>query len=83
MIMRYQSGEEIKKGDRVLFHGEPGEIEFVAVDPDDPEMHWYLQEYGGGIMIVEPKFFGRAFIPAGQIDELEGFLELVSRAQEI
>jgi len=29
---RYQTGDEIRKGDRVLFHGEPGGIEFVA-DP--------------------------------------------------
>jgi hypothetical protein len=30
MPLTYRSGEEIKKGDRVLFHGEPGEIEFVV-----------------------------------------------------
>jgi len=56
----YQSGQEIKKGDRVIFHGNPGEIEFVA-DPsvDDPETEWYVQEYGGGVMIFEPKQFGR------------------------
>jgi hypothetical protein len=60
---RYQSGAEIRKGDRVLFHGEPGEIEFVA-DPlvNDPETKWYVQEYGGGAMVREPKVFGRAFI---------------------
>jgi hypothetical protein len=42
---RYQSGEETKKGDRVLFHREPGEIEFV-VDPliDDAETEWYEKE---------------------------------------
>ena len=27
---KYQSGEEVKCGDRVLFHGEAGRIEFVA-----------------------------------------------------
>jgi len=43
----YISGEEIKKGDRVMFHGEPGEIEFVA-DPliSDPQTDWYVQKYG-------------------------------------
>jgi hypothetical protein len=47
--LRYQSGEEIVKGDRVLLHGELGEIERVA-DPlvDDPETKWYVKEYGGG-----------------------------------
>ena len=45
MPFRYQSGEEIKKGDRVLFHREPGKIEFV-VDPliDDPETEGYENE---------------------------------------
>jgi hypothetical protein len=28
--MRYQSREEIRKGDKVLFHGESGEIELVV-----------------------------------------------------
>ena len=47
----------------MIFHGEPGEIEFVA-DPlvNDPETEWYVQEYGGGAMVVEPKVFGRAFL---------------------
>jgi hypothetical protein len=60
---RYQSGEEIKKGERVLLHGEPGEIEFLA-DPlaNDPETEWYVQEYGGGVMVVEPKVMRRAFL---------------------
>jgi hypothetical protein len=61
--LKYQSGEQIVKGDRVLFHGEPGEIELVA-DPlvNDPETEWYVKEYGGGVMVVEPKVFGRAFL---------------------
>jgi hypothetical protein len=63
MPFKYQSGEEIRKGDRVLFHGEPGYIELVA-DPlnRDAETEWYIDEYGGGVMIVEPKVFGRAFL---------------------
>lgn len=61
--MRYQSGEEIRKGDKVLFHGEPGEIEFV-VDKlvGDPAMDWHMKEQGPGVMILEPKAFGRAYI---------------------
>jgi hypothetical protein len=61
--VKYQSGEDIRKGDKVLFHGEPGEIEFV-VDKlvGDPAMDWYMKEQGPGFMIVEPKMFGRAFI---------------------
>jgi hypothetical protein len=73
----YQSGEEIKPGDRVLIHGEAGEIEVVA-DPVDEPNDWYVNEYGGGVMIVEPKVFGRLFIqaPVSQHDHLE----FVSRA---
>jgi len=59
----YYSGEEIKKGDRVLYHDEPGEIELLA-DPlvRDVETDWYVEEYGGGVMIAEPKVFGHVFI---------------------
>ena len=68
----YQSGEEVKLGDRVRLHGETGEIELVADPLDDPN-DWYVKEYGGGVMIVEPKVFGHLFVPApvGQCDDLE------------
>jgi hypothetical protein len=77
-ILKYQSGEEIKKGDRVLFHREPGQIEMVAVELGDPETDWFMQEYGGGVMILE-RVSGRTFIPADQIDECKD-LEFVSSA---
>jgi len=77
MSLTYMTGEEIRKGDRVLFHGEPGEIELVA-DPaiTNPETDWYVQEYGRGVMILEPKNFGRAFLPEPQTAE---DLEFVAR----
>jgi hypothetical protein len=78
MIFKYQSGEEIRKGDRVLFHGEPGEIEFVASELGDPITDWHIKEDGGGVMILEPKLFGRVFIPADQLDETED-LQFVAR----
>lgn len=63
MKFTYQSGQEIRTGDRVLFHGEPGEIEFVATMlGQDPALDWYVREYGGGVMVIEPKRFGRAFL---------------------
>lgn len=77
MPLSYMTGEEVKKGDRVLFHGEPGQIELVA-DPSipDPETDWFVQEYGSGVMILEPKYFGRAFVsdPSTHCD-----LEFVAR----
>ena len=66
----YQSGEQIKPGDRVRLHGEPGEVELVT-NPD---------EHGGGVMIVEPKVFGRLFI-AAPVSDYED-LEFVSRGSE-
>ena len=61
MPFNYQSGEEIKQGDRVILHGEDGEVEFVA-DPDRDPDDWHVREYGGGVMIVEPRAFGRLFL---------------------
>ena len=72
----YQSGEQIKAGDRVSLHGESGEIEFVADPADDPD-DWFGKKYGGGVMIVEPKVFGRLFIDAPVSDYQD--LEFVSR----
>jgi hypothetical protein len=42
-LLKYRSGEEIKKGDRVLFHGNPAEIELVAFDPNDSKHAWHVQ----------------------------------------
>ena len=64
--MRYQSGEEIKKSDCVLFHRKPAKIELGACDPGDPETDWLVEEYGGGVLILEGAA-GRTFIPADQI----------------
>jgi len=76
----YTSGEELRKGDRVIYADALSEIEFVA-DPlsKDAETDWYVQEYGGGVMIVElePKGFGHAFLTEAQHDE---DLEFVSRS---
>jgi len=59
----FRSGEQVKAGDRVRLHGEPGEIESVhdaVQDPDD----WFIKMCGAGAMIAEPKGFGRLFIDA-------------------
>jgi hypothetical protein len=79
MILKYLTGEEIRKGDRVRFHGESGHIEFTAADSDstDPELAWYVQEYGGGVMIVD-RVAGRTFVPAAKLPDCED-LEFVSR----
>jgi hypothetical protein len=82
-VLRYRSGEEIIKGDRVLFHRNPAEVEKVSSDPDsnDPETRWYMQEFGGGVLILDPLVSGRTFIRADSIDEYED-LEFLGRAVE-
>jgi hypothetical protein len=79
MALKYQSGQDIKKGDRILYHGNPAEIELVATDPNDSEATWYIQEFGGGVMVLDPMASGRTFISADQIPEDED-LEFVSRS---
>jgi hypothetical protein len=78
-ILRYRSGEAIEKGDRVLFHGNPTEIELVARDANDPEGTWYIQEFGGGVLVLDPMVSGRTLISTDELDEYED-LEFVSRA---
>jgi hypothetical protein len=81
-VLKYRSGEEIKKGDRVLFHGNLAEVQLVSCDPNDPdpEVVWHIKEYGGGVLISDPLVSGRTFIPKDQLDEYED-LEFVSREQ--
>jgi hypothetical protein len=74
----YSSGEEIRPGDHVLIHGETGEIEFIADPAKNPD-DWYVKEYGGGIMVIELKVFGRIFIREPEIDD---YLAFVSRQSE-
>lgn len=78
MVLRYQSGEEIKKGDRVLYHGGAGVIEFVATELGDPQTEWFAKEYAGGVM-VRDQVAGPTFIDAGQIPDEED-LEFIARA---
>ena len=69
--LTYASGEEIRADDRVLYHGEPGQIDFVA-GPGD----WEFEQFGGGCMILAPSF-GRVF--ENEPEEAED-LEFVSRS---
>jgi len=80
-VLKYRSGEEIKKGDRVLFHGNPAEVQLVACDTDDtdPAVAWYMKEFGGGVLISDPKASGRTFIRSSSLDDYED-LEFKSRA---
>jgi hypothetical protein len=72
-IPAYTSGEDIRPGDDILYHGERGKVEFVAV-PDDPNTDWYLKQYGSGCMLLVPSF-GRVFVATPGQDEVLEFLE--------
>jgi hypothetical protein len=74
----YQSGEEIRKRDRILLHDEPGEVEFVLDGETNPE-DWPASEFGRGVMIVEPKILGRLFLTENDLGDYED-LVFVSRS---
>jgi hypothetical protein len=75
-MLKYLSGEEIRVGDLITYAGESGIVEFVITEKSgDPSMDWYIDEFGGGIMIRAVRF-GNLFI-----DDIENTedLEFVSR----
>ena len=53
----------------------------VAAERGNPEADWYIEEYGGGVMVreIDSKSFGRVFVPADQLDRTED-LQFVARA---
>jgi hypothetical protein len=82
MAFKYYNSEvEIRKGDRVLFHGEPGTIDLIVTSSYDEESAWHMREFGGGVRILEPKNFGCVFIQADQLEETED-LEFGARADD-
>jgi hypothetical protein len=78
LVLKYLTGEDMRRGDRILFNGNPAEIKFVASDPNDPTARWYVEEFGGGILILDPMRSGRTFIHADSLGDYE-HLEFVSR----
>ena len=69
MPLKYQSGIDVRKGDRVTYHGEPGEIELVKGLAGDPGTDWLVDEFGPGVMVLEPKVFGRVYVSPVEDDE--------------
>lgn len=65
------------RGDRVLYHGEPGEIEFVA-DGTDAETDWFVTTMGIGCMVTA-KSCGSTYIRPASFDWED--VEFVSRAR--
>jgi hypothetical protein len=70
MALTYQTGEEIQRGDRVTYGGNPGVIELVVeASTGQPEEDWLLETLGAGIMVAEPKVFGRVYLHAPHEEE--------------
>ena len=74
---KYMTGEDIRKGDQILYHRAPGRVEFIATAGGDPDLDWFVQENGGGVMLWDSEA-GNTFISANQIGDDED-LEFVSR----
>ncbi len=73
----YSSGEEIRAGDRIAYHGEAGQVAFVVNGKTgDAASDWYVDHYPGGGLMITANAFGRIFLSADDIDE---DLEFVSR----
>jgi hypothetical protein len=46
MTFMYQSGEQIRSGDRIEYAGALGMVEFVITGAsDDPSMNWYIEKF--------------------------------------
>lgn len=75
----YRSGEDVREGDHVRYHGESGSVEFVASEKvGDPSRDWLVEEFPGGGLMINAKSFGPVFLSADDIDE---YLELIGRRQ--
>ena len=71
-LFNYPSGQDVKPGDRILYHGEPGEVEFVVADrAGDPSKDWYLEQFPGGGCMISAKGFGSVFLGECDIEDLE------------
>ena len=57
MPFAYQTGAEIAEDDLVVYDGNPAQIERVA-DPTSSPKDWDVKQFGGAIMILEPKVSG-------------------------
>jgi hypothetical protein len=78
--LRYVSGEEILPADRISYHGDFGDVEFVLTGATGNALRdWYLQGFPQGGLMIRTAHFGRLFVSASAIDY---DLLLVSRAPD-
>ncbi|HUQ49290.1 MAG TPA: hypothetical protein VM056_01115 [Terriglobales bacterium] len=75
--INYQSGIEVKVGDKITYYGGLGTIEFLVTESvGNPSLDWYLEQFGECGFMIDAAGFGRVFISESDIDE---DLQFVSR----
>jgi hypothetical protein len=75
MALTYQSGEDIQLGNRVTYGGNARTVELVVEGlTGDPETDRLFETNGPGVMVAEPKGFGRVYLPAPHEEEDRLFL---------
>ena len=72
-----QSGEEVRAGDRILYHGEQGRVEYVVLK-NGGKNTWHVEHFPNDGMGIAAEGIGAVFIPAGFVEDDED-LEFVSR----
>ncbi|HEY1755914.1 MAG TPA: hypothetical protein VGG72_10995 [Bryobacteraceae bacterium] len=76
MSIFYQSGEQVRTGDKIVYGGSPGQVEYVVEVPTgDPAMDWHLTHSPNGGIMIKTIEMGRVFLESEDPD-----LDLVSRA---
>jgi hypothetical protein len=75
MPILYQSGEEVRPGDTIVYAGSPGHVEFVVEAAiGDPAIDWYLTQSPGGGFMIKIAAMRSVFI-----DDADEDLDFVSR----
>jgi len=77
VALYYQTGEDIRKDDRICLSSDDGTIEFIvdpAVKGPDPQIAWFIKEHGSGVMLRTR--MGSVFTTESDAD-----LHFVSRAE--
>ena len=75
----YHSGQEIRIGDRISYHGESGKVDFVVTVTEKtgrPETDWYIEQAPEGGVMITANGFGNVFLTEANIDE---DLDFISR----
>jgi hypothetical protein len=80
MSIFYQSGEQVRTGDKIVYGGSPGQVEYVVEVPTgDPAMDWHLTHSPNGGIMLKTIAMGFVFLPDDQVADDED-LDFVSRS---